>query len=120
MGRPAPHHRGTGRASKALRNESHCEYRGESRCESAIESLASFTASQVPHFRVAEAESYWEKCVDLCVQEHFFNKDCYPMLPRTEHERQAFEEFYSNPANVPEKTVQPPGRGRTPERSPQP
>ena len=66
--------------------------------------------AKVPEDKLTEEERFWQKCVDLCLQEHFYNKDCYPFLPRTEHERQAFEEFYSNPANVPEKTV--PRRGR--------
>ena len=63
---------------------------------------------------LTEEERFWQTCVDLCLQAHFYNKECYPFLPRTEHERQAFEEFYSNPANVPEKTVPRRGPGRTP------
>ena len=71
-------------------------------------------ANAPPQEKLTEEERFWKKCVDLCLQEHFYNKECYPFLPRTEHERQAFEEFYSNPANVPEKTVPRRGRGRTP------
>ena len=76
--------------------------------------MSKTAGTKVPEEKLTEEERFWQKCVDLCLQEHFYNKDCYPFLPRTEHERQAFEEFYSNPANVPEKTVPRRGRGRTP------
>ena len=52
------------------------------------------------------------------MQEHFYNKDLYPYLPRTKHEREVFEVYYSKEENVPEKIVPRRGRGRTPPRSP--